>query len=346
MNSVNAKGAGGLPRRRFLVSTSALGAASFLGLPRAATAEPPPEVRRIRLFHAPVTCLAPLYLAEELLRLEGFSEVEYFAQDLASWETGPAAVAAGKVDLTMWDALHNLQQLDAGKPLVLLAGVHAGCWELLGKEGLRSLRDLKGKTVAIWGFGAGDHTLLSSMMAYVGMDPRKDVRWLPDEKAGDNVRRFIDGEADAIMCFAPQQHELRAKGIKARVLVNTTQDKPWSQYFCCMVTTNREFVQKNPIATKRALRAILKAADICAQQPERAARYMTTKGYDPNYEIALEVLKELPYRRWRDASPEDTIRFHGLRLREAGLIKSTPQALIAQGTDWRFLNQLKRELKA
>jgi NitT/TauT family transport system substrate-binding protein len=35
-----------------------------------------------------------------------------------------------------------------------------------------------------------------------------------------------------------------------------------------------------------------------------------------------------------------------LRLHEAGLIKSSPNKLIAEGSDWRFLNELKRELKA
>jgi NitT/TauT family transport system substrate-binding protein len=68
--------------------------------------------------------------------------------------------------------------------------------------------------------------------------------------------------------------------------------------------------------------------------------------WEPNYDVALEVMKEPPYRRWRESHPEDTLRFHALRLYEAGLIKSTPQKLIAQGTDWRFLNELKQELKA
>ena len=62
--------------------------------------------------------------------------------------------------------------------------------------------------------------------------------------------------------------------------------------------------------------------------------------------MALAILKDLPYRGWRDADPEDTLRFHALRLHEVGLIKSSPQKLIAQGTDWRFLTQLKKELKA
>ena len=39
------------------------------------------------------------------------------------------------------------------------------------------------------------------------------------------------------------------------------------------------------------------------------------------------------------------MRFYALRLHEAGMIRSTPQKIIAQGTDWRFLNELKQELK-
>jgi NitT/TauT family transport system substrate-binding protein len=113
-----------------------------------------------------------------------------------------------------------------------------------------------------------------------------------------------------------------------------------------MLQARRDFVQKHPVATKRALRAILKAADICAQEPERAARYLVAKGYEPRYEVALEVLKELPYRRWRESHPEDTLRFYALRLHESGLIKANPTQLIAQASDWRFLSELRKELKA
>src|SRR5262249_31348617 len=102
----------------------------------------------------------------------------------------------------------------------------------------------------------------------------------------------------------------------------------------------------NPVATKRALRALLKATDVCANDPEKVARYLVAKGYERRYEVGLEVLKSIPYDRWREGDPEDSLRFHALRLREGGLIKSTPQKIIAQGTDWRFLNELKKELKA
>src|SRR5262249_17705846 len=183
------------------------------------------------------------------------------------------------------------------------------------------------------------------MLAYVGLDPRKDVQWVTDDKLGDSMRRFVDGKVDALMGFAPEPQELRARKV-GHVIVNTAQDAPWSYYFCCMLVANRNFVASYPVATKRAVRAILKAADICSQDPERAARYMAQKGYEPRYQLGLEVLKELPYNRWRTASPEDTLRFHALRLHEVGMIKTNPATLISQRTDWRFLNELKSELKA
>ena len=56
-------------------------------------------------------------------------------------------------------------------------------------------------------------------------------------------------------------------------------------------------------------------------------------------------MKELPYHKWRDYAPEDTVLFYALRLHEAGMIKSSPQKILAQGGDWRFHNELKKELK-
>ena len=70
------------------------------------------------------------------------------------------------------------------------------------------------------------------------------------------------------------------------------------------------------------------------------------RGFTPRYDYALEALTDLPYGAWREFDPEDTIRFYALRLKEAGMIKSGPKAIIAEGTDWRFLNEIKRELKA
>jgi NitT/TauT family transport system substrate-binding protein len=80
--------------------------------------------------------------------------------------------------------------------------------------------------------------------------------------------------------------------------------------------------------------------------PTRVARSLVDGGVTPGYDYALQTLNDIPYNNWREYDPEDTIRFYALRMREAGLIKSTPQKIIADNTDWRFLDELKRELKA
>jgi hypothetical protein len=58
------------------------------------------------------------------------------------------------------------------------------------------------------------------------------------------------------------------------------------------------------------------------------------------------TLTEPPYASWREFDPEDALRFFALQMHEVEMIKSIPQELIAEGTDWRLLNELKRELKA
>ena len=332
-----------LGRREFLRRISALGSAGLLGLhPRLAAAEAPPETTRIRLAHSPFICLAPQYLAEEFLRLEGFTDVEYLP---LGTRVGLNAIAEGRADISMWNAPELILHLDAGAQIVVLAGVHGGCYQLFGNERVRALRDLKGKTAAIHYFGSGDHILLSTMLAYVGIDPRQEVNWITGKDQLNAMDLFVDGKADAFVGFAQEPAELRAKKV-GRVIVDIAQDRPWSQYFCCMVAANRDFAQRYPIAAKRSLRAILKAADICAADPQRAARFLTEKLYEPRYPIGIDVIKRAQYTRWREADPEDTLRFLALRLHEVGMLKSTPARLIAQGTNWRFLNELKKELKA
>ena len=274
--------------------------------------------------------------------MEGFTDWKYLPLGV---RTGLNALAEGRADMAIWNAPELVPHLDANRAIVVLSGVHGGCYQLFGGERVRAIRDLKGKTAAIHYFGSGDHVLLSTMLAYVGLNPQQEVTWVTGRDVRNAMDLFTDGQADAFVGYAQEPAELRLKKV-GHVIVDTAQDRPWSQYFCCMVVANRDFAQRNPVATKRALRAILKAADICAAAPERVARFLVDKQYETRYPIGLEVMKGSAYSRWREASPEDTLRFYALRLHEVGMIKSTPQKLIAQGTDWRFLNELKKELKA
>ena len=237
-----------------------------------------------------------------------------------------------------------LPAIDAGEAVTVLAGVHVGCFELFANESIRTIRDLKGKKVGIQGAGVHQHAFIAAMAAHVGLDPAKDIDWVSSPSPAP-MELFADGKIDAFLGFPPEPQELRTRNI-GHVIVNSSVDRPWSQYFCCMLAGNREFVRDHPVATKRALRAILKATDLCVAEPARVARQIVDGGFTPRYDYALQTLNEVPYDKWRDYDAEDTIRFYALRLHEIGMIKSTPQKTIAGSTDWRFFNELKRELKA
>jgi NitT/TauT family transport system substrate-binding protein len=329
-------------RRSFLGGLTFAGTAGLLGfLPRPAAAEPPPETTSIRVHHSLSLCIAPLYVAEELLRAEGFTEVHYVTHE----ESGGLyeGLTSGMADIANDFAPLLIMHVDAGDPITILGGVHVGCFELFGTEHVRSIRDLKGKSVAVGGLGFPTHVFLASMLAYVGLDPGEDVNWVVHSPA-EAMERLAEGKIDALIAFPPGPQELRAKQI-GRVVVSSTLDRPWSQYFCCMAVANREFARNYPVATKRALRALLKATDICALEPERAAQSVLASGVAERYDYALQTMRDVPYGLWREYDPEDTIRFYALRLHEIGMIQSTPQTIIENGTDWSFFFDLRKTLK-
>jgi NitT/TauT family transport system substrate-binding protein len=280
-------------------------------------------------------------MAEEFLPGEGFTEVQYV--DLRG-ATTLKATAAGEIDFGVNFIGPTLTRLEVGDPLVLLSGAHVGCFELFASKQVRTIRDLKGKTVALaFGLGGPEHIFIASLLTYVGIDPQKEVHWVV-HPFDASIQLFAEGKIDAVPAMPPQSQALRAQHI-GHVLVNSTVDRPWSQYYCCMVYAHKAFVQQYPVATKRVLRAILKAADVCTSGPERAARFLVDKGYTKSYDYARETMQDVVYSQWREYDPEDTVRFYALRMQEAGMIKSSPQKLIAQGTDWRFFTELKKELK-
>lgn len=328
-------------RRRF-ITTASTAAAGVLGPWPALADEGPPETTTIRIVKEPAICIAPQYVAEELLRAEGFSDVRYL--ELTADRDFDRMLVEGSVDLSVGLAIDYIREIDAGLPATVLAGVHPGCFELFAHEPVRSVSDLKGKRVARKDVvGWAPQALLSIMASYIGLDPARDIEWVITPTANP-LEAFVAKEVDAFIAGPPEPQELRDRGI-GRVILNTATDRPWSHYFCCVLGAHTNFVRANPIATKRAARAILKAADMCAAEPQRVATRLVEGGYTERYDYALDALRSVPYGKWREYDPEDAMRFYALRLQEVGMIKSDPQKLISAGTDWRFLNEIKRELK-
>ena len=135
--------------RREVLEALTLGAtAGLLGArPACATAEPPPETTRLRLAHNPAICLAPYFVAKEFLAGEGFTDVQDVRMENM---VAIKSVVAREVDIGMNFSGPLITRLDAGDPLVILAGIHVGCFQLFGGERVQAIRNLKGKTVALF----------------------------------------------------------------------------------------------------------------------------------------------------------------------------------------------------
>lgn len=330
-------------RRRFLTSLTAAGAAGLVGRSTPSWAEPPPETATVRLpvFYKISDCQLPEYIATELLRAEGFTDIQFVASG-----TGPDSpdwLAHGELDFD-WPFLPAaIRSIDSGAPIKVLAGMHSGCLELIADKSIRSVLQLKGRRVGIDITNGTPHELLIIMAAYVGLDPFNDIQWVANPDLSP-LELLAEGKIDAFLGIPPLPQEARDRKL-GHVILNTSIDHPWSQYYCCMLSSTADYVNRYPVATKRVLRALLKAVDLCVSDPERVARLAVERGFASRYDYALQAMSDVRYDAWRDYDAEDSMRFYALRMQETGITKASPQKIIAEGTDWSFLNELKRELK-
>ena len=165
---------------------------------------------------------------------------------------------------------------------------------------------------------------LSTMAAYVGLDPVKDIHWVTSASPKP-MELFAEGKIDAFLGFPPEPQELRARNV-GRVIVNSAIDRPWSQYFCCVLAGNRDFTRKHPVATKRVLRAILKAADLCVNRAGVGRPADRRRGFTARYDYALQALKEIPYANGGNMIPRTPSDSCAAAAR-GGMIKAAPNKI-------------------
>jgi len=177
-------------RRRFLTNAALAGAAGLGGFGtwgKALAAEPPPEITTIRFEKDPVACIAP-QVVQELLRAEGFTDIRYVDLTDARVRRATAAkssevadmITHGEVDFGREFAPSLVMAINASAPITILAGLHVGCFEVFGKNEIRTLADLKGRTLGIALYADAGQRLLTIMTSLVGLDPAKDLHWLTD----------------------------------------------------------------------------------------------------------------------------------------------------------------------
>jgi NitT/TauT family transport system substrate-binding protein len=305
----------------------------------------PPETKTIRIGQI-APCDPWYWYCEPFLRDEGFTDLSF----------GTGSLTTGDADFGVGYGNYVAGAIDAGAPLVALAGLHTGCIMVFARRGIDTVADLRGKTIAIntkmvtvlgKSVLAIDYGFLVSLLAHNGMQP-SDANFV---ELSDALTPFVDGKVDAVLT-ASQGGPLLLANPKnpGHVILDTSTDKPWSQNYCCLLVTSRDWYSAHPIAAKRATRAILRAVDEGKKDRHAAAKAAIDKG---TYKAAPAITEQVIYDvikdesfDWREFDPEETVRFFALRLADAKLVKKSPQQIIADGMDLTYFRQLRKELRA
>ena len=303
---------------------------------------PPPETTTLRIVMPP-ECDPGIWLAKDYLRDEGFTDVRYVATPFTTrrWLTG------GLADLAPAHPEFMVATIDAGLPLTVLAGLHTGCLEVWVDGSIAKISDLRGRRISVRVADMSDQffAFFAALLGFVGIDANKDVHFI--EAGIDNypgmVASFTEGRADAVLAGGSEGPKMRRQKARGHVILDTMMHTPWSQYECCHLVANRDWVRQNPVAVKRATRAVIRATDSAAKDHARAAHDAVAGGYPRDESLIIETMAMCTYN-WRVVDPEDTLTFFGLRLAAAKLIKSTPQQLIAAGADFAYMRELRSQL--
>ena len=272
----------------FLTTLSLAGAASLVRMPPAPAAEGALETTSVRFSKSPA------HLRRSPIRRRGAAArrglYRYpLCRNAITGAAAPRRSGAARSISPLNYAIAPIQAIDAGEPITVLAGVHVGCFELFAKEAIRGIADLKGKTVGVRAW-ARARARVRLMAAQVGLDPAKDIHWVTDRRSTP-LELFAEGKIDAFLGFPPEPQELRARQGRPRDRQHG-RGPPLVAVFLLHAVGNREYVRKYPVATKRVLRAILKATDLCATDPTRVAQSVVDRGFTVRYDYALQTLSE------------------------------------------------------
>jgi NitT/TauT family transport system substrate-binding protein len=305
------------------------------------TPEPPPETTAIRLSLA--VCDAPFMICEPYLREEGFTDIQLTAG------AAVAQITEGRSDIATGLFVTDLAAaIEAGSPIVAIGSVHPGCSEMWASPSVATLKDLRGHTVVVRAKSANflPYTYMAIALKNAGVDP-SEVNFVVKSDA-DLTRQFLDGRSDLLFLATTAAVAFRTNPEnKGHLVLDQAMEAPWSEQQCCVVTTSRDWLQANPIAAKRALRAVYRASDSLPKDRLEAAKLVTDKGMfmgPANVELVRGAVNMVDYE-WRKHDLAESLRFHGRLMNQVDLLKLTPEETIAKGTDLRFTKDLVAELK-
>jgi len=300
---------------------------------------PPPETTSIKL--AAGACDSAIFGAERFLREEGFTDVQFTDALTAT------AITAGNANIGNAFPQAFFNSVESAAKVVALGGLHPGCIEIWAQPGIASVKDLKGRTITVpsKALASLPYTWMAMALKQAGVDP-KDVNFVVQADA-DLLKLYLDGKSDALFVATTAAAALKTNPAnKGKAIFTQVMDEPWKSTNCCCIIASEPWYRANPIAAKRAMRAIYRTADALPADRADAAKLATDKGLfggAPALANVREAANMVPLD-WRTYDLEKAIRFYAPLLTDVGVLKTSADDLV-KAVDLKIFKELSTELK-
>ena len=290
---------------------------------------------KVRIGNATVvsSALFPLALKKEFLKDEGIE-----AEVIQMTGSVPiAALASGELDYhtVLGTAVRGAIQ---GLPLRAVAFYSIGSQMVLVARGdLKSVKELKGKIVAIGNPGGAPDTNGRRIVKHFGLEPDKDVKFAPGGVAEGNIVRVQQGLVDATVVPIPL--DLRARKLGLSVLARGYEIFPYAGGG--LATTTRKINEK-PEEIKRVIKAGIKAGRYVRANRDGTIQFLL-EWQRSNREVATAAYEFLSKVINEDGSmPEKGFRFLIEDIKES--VKATREVSFNEVSDLAILREAQREL--
>jgi NitT/TauT family transport system substrate-binding protein len=236
---------------------------------------------------------APLYIAKDLGLFEKYG-LDAQIVNIRGAGINIASLMAGEIQMAVAAGTVAITAAARGAPIVIIATVGPTEYMLVSRASITSVRQLKGKTIGIGGFGSGDYFVLRRLLPKLDLIPEKDVNILSTGFTSpyDRINIMLTGKVDAVMAIKSSVERIEARGMKLKVLTAIEEqgiDVSGADFF-----TTREFLKSRPNQVKAMLKAFSDAIRMGRQNKELFHRVIRKTMKEENPKL-LESFYESNY---------------------------------------------------
>jgi NitT/TauT family transport system substrate-binding protein len=281
-----------------------------------------------------------IFLPAGVAQYRGFFKEEGLDADIVVMGAAPsiAALSNGDIEFTLLTGT-VIRAAIRGLSVRLVAGLMTSSPHvLLARPEIKTVKELSGKKVGLAGFGDATQVLAKIILARNGVDPDKDVQFVP---LGPDSGRFAGLQqklADAVVTSPPWDFEGKKSGFNVLARAYDYLNYPLSG-----LGTNAKSIQQNRDQVKRTTRALIKASRFIRENREESVKILMTWGKAKaehayaSYDATVKVISN------DGGIPEDGLK---LLVEQAKRdVKVTRDVALSEIADFGILREIQKELK-